>query len=98
MGVKMLIYVPFLGWISSDLVTPYIIVALPGLGWGVKVCYCKYADSRDMKKIYVWLVANTGPTANFYDISSVDIGGSLQLSAERVRTLCTIHPKINASH
>ena len=94
----MLTYVPFLGWVSSDLVTPFIIVALSGLAWAAKMYYVNYAEKRDMKKIYTWLLGNTGPKADLYDLSSKEIAGSIGLPTDRVRKLCTMHPKIKASH
>jgi len=93
----MLTYVPLLGWISSDLVIPFIIVALSGVAWGAKVCYSKHTDKRDMEKIYTWLLENTGPKGDYYDITSMELASAVSLPVDRVRTLCTIHPKINPS-
>ena len=94
----MLTYVPFLGWISAELVIAFSTLALAGGGgWGAKHYYNKYADKRDMEKIYTWLLANTGPKADYYDLTSMAIASSVGLPVDRVRVLCTINPKIKTS-
>jgi len=88
----MLAYVPFLGWISAEVVIAFSTLALVGGGgWVAKHYYSKYFDKRDMEKIYNWLLANTGPKADHYDLTSMAIASSVGLPIDRVRVLCTIH-------
>ena len=93
----MLTYVPFLGWISSELVIAFATLTLSIGGWGAKVCYGKYTDKRDTEKIYHWLFQNTGRDADFYDMSSKAIASAVCLPVERTRNLCALHPKIKPS-
>lgn len=60
----------------------------------VQIGHAAYKEWRDSKKVYEWMVEQAGPAHGWDFRSTRTISSYTNLTEDRVRGLCSNHPKI----